>query len=218
MSALTSTVSLAEFASALFSSGLAVVSRGKVPEAEDAGLQQMLAGAFQSTLQELPGKLHSTLHYVPATGLSGMSYLYRLCLALADRSLTDEEVQGVCDAAPPPPATADEILSVDLALRHLPEIYRLARSISETDPMITALERIATAFPLSSVGIPPHLPPDLTLLQRHPVLWGLYLDRILDRQDESRLLNEAVRHGVRDALGLHSSLAPKLAAKLALLV
>lgn len=209
--------SLSEFASGLFASGEVVVFREWKESAQDTELEAVLEAAFRAALEELPGERDVSINYMPSAGVAGMHYLYRLCLALADRSLTEEEVQGVCAAMPAAPVTADEVLSVDLALRYLPEIYRMARAISDTDPMISGLERVATSFPLSSVGIDPHLPADLTLLQRHPSLWGLYLDRVLERQDESRLSHPAVQRGIRDALGMHGGLAPRLSAKLALL-
>lgn len=214
-------VSLTEFASGLFTSGHVVVARGDLPPVSaEPDIQPQITAAYEATLADLPGNNTPSapaLTCQPAIAATALRYLYRLCLALADRSLTDEEVQSISAAMPASPTTADELLSADLALRHLPAVYRLARSISEADPLITCLERVATSFPLSTVGIPTHLPPDLTLLQRHPGLWALYLDRILDAQDETRIAHPAVQRGIQDALGMHSSLAPRLAAKIALL-
>eukprot|EP01031_Cornospumella_fuschlensis_P009151 gene9151-11240_t len=92
----------------------------------------------------------------------------------------------------------------------------MARTMSETDPLVVGLQTAALRFPLSAVGIPLPKAPDLTLLHRHDSLWRLYLDRVLECQDESHLTNSAVSIGIRDALGMHASLAPKLNAQLAL--
>jgi hypothetical protein len=74
---------------------------------------------------------------------------------------------------------------------------------------------VAGRFPLSSVGIAIDPPPDLALLRRYEGLWQLYIDRVTERQDLSRLRDPSVSAAVRDVLGLHSHLAPQLAAQLA---
>lgn len=209
---------LAEFATTLFASGQAAVQRDADLTAHEDEAARQLAAVFATVVEELPGTdaASPALSFSREAGLSALRFLYRLCLALADRAMTEAQVRVACAGMPPPAVTADELLSVDLALRHLPEIHRMARSMSESDPLIEGVEAAATRFPLSSVGIPLKEPADLALLQRSDSLWRLYLDRVLERQDVSRLDSPAVRAGVRDALGMHSHLAPKLAAQLAL--
>jgi hypothetical protein len=216
----TSIVSLSEFTSGLFSSGHVIVSRRDLPPPHSQPeLPSLITTAFETTLADLPGGNPSAPDLVCQADVAttALQFLYRLCQALADRSLTDADVQAISESMPRLPETAEDILSADLALRHLPGVYRLARSISETDPLIICLERVATSFPFSSVGIPTHLPPDLSLIQLHPALWSLYLDRILEAQDETRVAHPAVLSGIRDALGMHTTLAPRLAAKITLL-
>lgn len=208
--------SLAEFASGLFSSGQVLVSRTTQFSQDEKELQSIFEAAFEEACDELPGDTENSFRCHAPSAKSALMYIYRLCLLLADRSAPEEEIIRLGECMPALPTTADEVLSSDLSLRYLPDIYRMARAISESDPLVSMLERMATSFPLSSVGIPPHLPPDLTLLQQQPCLWGLYLDRILEVQDDSRLANPAVVSGIRDALGMHASLAPRMAAKLTL--
>lgn len=212
--------SLSLFAAEVFASGQAVVLRGdlsSLPEGDEQALDKVLSAAFATAMNEMPGGIRPGYVYQPLAASAALKYLYRLCQALVDRSMEDEEVRRLCAATPEPPATADEMLSVDLSLRHLPEIYRLARSASESDPLVSALEHVAVQFSLSTVGIPPCLPPEVSLLQADPHLWQLYLDRILERQDDSRLIGPDIGRDIRNVLGLHDSLAPRLAAKLALL-
>lgn len=194
--------------------------RGDAEHGQDEGgppFDEMMKAAFALSLLELPGPAESGLVYDAAAGRAAMQYLYRLCQVLADRSLTEDEARAICVANPLPPTTADALLSMDVALRHLPELYKLARSMGETDPMVGAMERLAMQFPLSTVGIPSSLPPDLSVIRSQPVIWGLYLDRVLERQDESRIIGPEMQEAVRSALGTHVTLAPKLSAQLALM-
>lgn len=207
---------LAEFATALFASGQAAVQRDMDLMAHEDAAARQLEGVFATTVDELPGAEASSLVFCREAALSALRFVYRLCLTLADRAMTEAEVRAVCTLMPQQPVTADELLSADLALRHLPEIHRMARSMSDSDPLIQELELVARRFPLSSVGIALKEPPDLAPLQRHDSLWRLYLDRVLERQDVSRLASPAVRVAVSDALGMHPELAPKIAAQLAL--
>ena len=94
----------------------------------------------------------------------------------------------------------------------------MAKSMSSGDPLVSGLEDAARRFPLSGVGIALEEPlPDVSALKRHPGLWRLLIDRVIERQDVSRLADPVVRTAVADALGEHAlRLAPKLAARLAL--
>lgn len=207
---------LADFATALFASGQAAVQRDADLMAHEDEAARQLAAVFATVVEDLPGADAAALVFSREAALPAMRFVYRLCLTLADRAMTDAQVRAVCTVMPMQPVTADELLSADLALRHLPEIHRMARSLSDSDPLIQELELVARRFPLSSVGIALKEPPDLALVQRSDSLWRLYLDRVLERQDVSRLASPAVRVAVRDALGMHPQLAPKLAAQLAL--
>lgn len=211
--------------------GQAIVMRNVDLFAGEAEAVQILQAAFTTMVEDLPAAAASAAPtpaepvasaamppaFVPATALAALRQLYQLCLALADRSMPEDQVRAVCAALLPPGATPGDILSADLSLRHLPALHRMARAVSDTDPLVAGLEAAAVSFPLSSVGIPLAAEASLAPLQRSGVLWRLYLDRILEQQDDSRLHSPAVRAGIRDALGLHPQLAPRLAAKLALL-
>jgi hypothetical protein len=213
-------VSLAEFLAALFATGQVAVGRGvDLMQGREAAVR-VLEGAFGEMVEELPefdpseGKPALEVE----TALAAGRYLYGVCLALADRAMTEEQVLAVCAALPAAPGTVAEVLSADLVLRHLPEIDRMARAMGEDDPLVKGLQMAAARFPLSAVGIPlaSEADVDLRLVRRHAGLWRVYVDRVLERQDEARMRDPAVSAGVRDALGLHAALAPRLGAKLAL--
>jgi hypothetical protein len=208
------TLSPVEFFTALHGSGIATVTREDLAGSE--GETTMLR-VFEETQEDLVGDL-ADLKWEPQTAVEALRYFYRICQALVDRAMSDEEVTSLSSALPAVPSTAGEILAADMTLRHLPDLHAMAKSMSSGDPLVTGISQAAQRFPLSSVGIPLEDPlPDGSPLQRHAGLWRLYIDRIIERQDVSRLGDERVRLAVVDALGEHAlKLAPKLAAHLAL--
>jgi hypothetical protein len=208
-------VQLAEFFAFLRTGGEAAVFReefrmiGENPEVWQA--------AYQEECESLPGFELTPPAWHPETALAATAFLYQLCQALANRALEEDKVRAICAAHPPAPTSAGEVLSADLSLRYLPELYALATSINREDPLVAGLETIAPLFPFSSAGIPLKSPADLSSIQAHDGLWRLYIDRVIESQDASRLVNPDVRLAVKDALGDYGlSLAPRIATQLAL--
>ncbi|MEZ0275978.1 MAG: hypothetical protein ACAH88_13815, partial [Roseimicrobium sp.] len=102
--------------------------------------------------------------------------------------------------------------SADVVLRHLPALYQWAKSLSAADPLVLGMPALAVRFTLSSVGMGALPEPlDITTLKRHESLWRWYIDRVMERQDESRLSDPDVNAAVRDALGTHPSLSSRMA-------
>ncbi|WP_395737188.1 hypothetical protein [Prosthecobacter sp.] len=211
------TVSIADFFSALHVSGQVGVTREDLLPGDSEQTLALLSRAFQDACEDLPGGLKVDLEWCPAAAQDALRYLYRLCQVLVDRAMSEEQAGAVCAAMPLAASSPGELFSQDLALRHLPELWSMARSMSDSDPLVTGIEQAAVRFPLSSVGIALKSAPDLMPLRRHDGLWRLYLDRIIERQDASRLDDAHTSLAVADALGDHAlSLAPKLAARLSL--
>lgn len=211
------TVSITDFFSSLHVAGQAGVTRELLTDPDPAQSAALLSRAFHDLCDDLPGGLQVDLEWHPAAAVNALHYIYRLCQALVDRSMTEEDVSRICAARPMQPSSPGELISQDLALRHLPELHSMARSMSDSDPLVSGIEAAASHFPLSSVGITLQESPDLMPLRRHDGLWQLYIDRIIERQDASRLDDEPTRLAIADALGGHAlTLAPRLAAKLAL--
>jgi hypothetical protein len=103
---------------------------------------------------------------------------------------------------------------VDLIFRQLPTLYRLARHLSEGDPLVRELMSLARQWPLSSVGITLAEPAELNSFLEHPALRQLYVDRILESEDGSRLGDRRVDAVVRAGLGAYPGLCLALARKL----
>ena len=203
---------LAEFASGLFSTGKVVVRRRANPEPHDPQAVILLEEAFAAVLDELRDSSVPNPEFHSKVALEALRCVYRLCLALVERAMSEGEVLAIFSAIPAEPATAGEILSADVVLRHLPVIQQWAKSLSPHDPLVQGMPALGVRFPLSSVGMGElPLPVDLTLLKRHRGLWHLYIDRVIEHQDASRLADPEVKAAVRDALGSHVTLAPRLA-------
>jgi len=114
---------------------------------------------------------------------------------------------GIACPRPPDPVTC---YSVDLLLRYLPDVAAMAHGIAEDDPLVESLRELGRQWPLSSVGMPELGTVDPGAFVDDPSLRALYVDRILERRDTSRLDHPAVRAAVQAALGLHHELAPEI--------
>lgn len=157
----------------------------------------------------------------PEAGLWAAVRLYHACQFLVIRELPAEAIVETFPESPkgpPSPLRPDAIYSVDLVLRALPALVRMVRTAAANDPLLAALHRLALQWPLSSVGmtLAPGIPsPEgVSALAAHPALAQLYVDRILELSDLSRLGNPSIDARVLAALGAHHNLNPKLAAAL----
>jgi hypothetical protein len=104
--------------------------------------------------------------------------------------------------------------SADLVFRHLPKLFELARHLSNGDPLVRQMKRVAADWPLSSVGIPGLENLQLGSFIGHAALSRIYADRIIAAGDITRLGDPQVDDLLRADLGFHRELAPAIANKL----
>lgn len=140
----------------------------------------------------------------------GASRLCNGCRFLAYRH-DDAEAVRKSFAAPSPKPDPAAIFSVDLLLRHLPELWKLAHDLLDDDPLVVELKRLAAEWPLSSIGMPDVAGFDLEPVFAHRGLRQLYIDRALQRRDRARLADRRVLAGAREAVGGQPELQPLLA-------
>jgi hypothetical protein len=140
--------------------------------------------------------------------------LYRICQCLVYRELEPQEVLRETQSEGGVAASATAHYSADLALRFLPDAWRLTRDASLNDPLVLILLRTASRWPLSSVGIPDTLTRSVDGFADNPSLLALYVDRIIERRDKSRLGDWRVREAILRAIGAHDEFAPELATTL----
>ena len=190
--------------------GRAVVAAGSDVEADEAAwnaLQELEARARMELVRDPPQLSRQA-------ALWAAEQLYHACRFVACRDIHAREIESIMDRRCPEPRGPSTDWSVDLHFRHLPALYRLARHLSQADPLVTALRELAGEWPLSSVGIPELSQRSIESFVEHDALRRLYADRIMAEADSSRLGDERVDDQLRIDLGAHRDAAPALAARL----
>ena len=150
-----------------------------------------------------------------AAGIWALRQIYSSCQFLVHREVDPKEVAS--RLAEPCPSTGPcegVCYSVDLAFSYLIDVISLARGIAPGDPLVHGLLGLARAWPLSSVGVRDVGPVDISDFVENASLLQLYVDRIIQHKDISRLDDARVAEGVRRSLGIYGSLAREVAAAL----
>ena len=202
---------LALFLRSLMADGRAIVWAEHPSEGTDQDLVEVLAEWNARATVDLASDAPD---FSRPAALWATRLFYQICQLVMFRDLGGEQVTAVFATPCPDSRGPGTDWSVDLVLRHLPGLFQLARHLSNADPLVNELRGLASAWPLSSVGVP-----DLTDLQidtfiTHPGLRRLYADRIIAAADATRLGDPRVDDVLRADLGVHRDLAPGLAGKL----
>lgn len=141
--------------------------------------------------------------------------LYEACRCLVFRDMGEEAVRERLSVPCPEALSPEVVWSVDLAMRHLPDLFSLARGLAEDDCLVEELRRIGRDWPFSSVGMRKVGPVNNRPILAAPSLRTLYVDRIIDREDLARLDFPAVAEAVHAALGIYGhELAPTIQRRL----
>jgi hypothetical protein len=195
----------------LFVDALLETGRVRVPASRDAPAD------LEAAVAELDRGVRPELAFeappldVPV-GVWALTILYRGCQSLVYRDIDADAVRDAlsqrCPARQPSPAVC---YSADLAFRYLPDLLSLARGVAVDDPLVTGLTELARGWPLSSVGVKGVESIDVAPFVNNPALLQLYVDRIIERSDCSRVTDPRVNEALRAALGGHHELAPGLA-------
>ena len=140
--------------------------------------------------------------------------MYAISQTLVFRDIDGEAIERrfarPCPGAPSP----SRCYSVDLTFQYLPDVFSIARRSAPGDPLVDRIRQTAREWPLSSVGVPAIGEVSTDAFWDSRSLRQLYIDRILARQDRSRLSTDPVRGEVRASLGLYRDLYPEVAAAL----
>jgi MoxR-vWA-beta-propeller ternary system domain bpX4 len=134
-------------------------------------LQQLDALARDEFALDLPD-------FSPDVALWAARLFCRLCRFVVCRDLSEEQIKSACNVTCPEPGGPETDWSVDLTLRHLPNLFRLARHLSNADPLVGEMKKIAANWPLSSVGIDGLDALKIDSFVDHPGLRRLYADRV----------------------------------------
>lgn len=176
--------------------------------AEDADALVLLKDLYYRDRMAMPG---IAPEFDGEAALWAARYLYQVCQFILLRDLDAELLQqNLTDF--PGVRSVEAIYSADLALRYLPDLFRLASGLSPDDPLVANMRGIAEQWVFSSVGIAGlELSPDAVILG-NSCLRQAYIDRVISYRDLSRLKGPAERLLLKEVLGAHGSqLWPELA-------
>ncbi len=213
---------LADFLTALWETGQVAV-----PELSPGGKSDISpADVTEATL-----RLHcyasderTALPGVPPTvdaaaAMWGLTAMFAACSLIVHRQQTVEMFASQFDSQQLDSSSSNVVYSVDLALRFLPDVHRLATKLSESDPLCDVLEELGRRWPLSSVGMSFREPQETSAVDTaawwsDDCLRQVYLDRIIEREDFMRLHESCVADSLRAVIGIHDDLSPKISSAL----
>jgi MoxR-vWA-beta-propeller ternary system protein len=201
---------LASFVRLLGREGRAVVSREETEGREEEALSALAEWEARARA-ELAGEPPA---FSPSAALWAARIFQQACRCTVCRDLDADFVKTALDPRCPAARGPETDWSVDLIFRHLPDLFRFGRELSNADPLVAALKSLAAAWPLSSVGMADLPELSIDSFFGHPALRRLYGDRILAAGDLSRLGDPRVADLLRADLGWHRELAPVLARRL----
>jgi hypothetical protein len=199
---------LSNFLKQLYENGRVQVSILPDESASDLqDVEETLRSLNEVARAEFPGEAPD---YEPSCAMWAALTFYRGCQFLVFREIGADVVQAALSTPCPLPASPSVCYSADLTLRYLPDLISLAKGISKEDPLVGGLHALATAWPLSSVGVATAVPSNIDAIASHPGLLSVYADRILLRKDHTRLNDNRAVFAVRKALGARRELCPEI--------
>jgi hypothetical protein len=202
---------LSVFVEKLMTEGQAAVFNEPGTLQVDSDCARILSGWEEIVRDDLAGGAPA---FSAATAVWAARIFYFACQFVVCRDLSEAEIVRSLNEPCPEKRSPSVDWSADLLFRHLPEVYRSARHLSNGDPLVRELLKIAAEWPLSSVGIPLERTPDVKTFIGHPALKQLYVDRILETTDVARLGESQVDEELRASIGVHSELCPIIADKI----
>lgn len=200
----------ASFLQALAHDGRIVVSPEPITAPDESVLSVVLE-LNQRGQSELAGEGPG---FSSDTALWAATLLYQICQFIVCRDIGEGQIAAAFASECPAARGPETDWSADLLFRHLPALYRLAQQLSNGDPLVQELKKLAAAWPLSSVGISDLSGLNLDTFITHPALGRLYADRVVAAADSSRLGDPRVDELLRADLGIHRELAPEIASRI----
>jgi len=199
----------ASFLSVLFDEGHVLVPEIEpLTDEELSGGREVLEEFEKQYRLELPGGLPP---FEISLAEQAAVLFYRACQFTVIRDASPQQIDEVFKEIASLPNTPKAHYAVDLTFRFLPDLFRLTKSMMENDPLVKHLKDWANRWPLSSVGIKEASTPiSIDGFVGSPGLLRLYCDRILAREDVSRVGDPQIRTLVEASWGMYPELAPRI--------
>jgi hypothetical protein len=205
-------MSLPVFLNMLFDHGrIRVPICSPIPADELAEARRVLVEFESGYRLTLPGE---PPEFLVETACWAAVVLYRACQCLVYRELDVPQTLPSLKVQVSGPRQPAHHYSSDVVLRFLPDAWRLSRDVARGDPLVQYLHELAGSWPLSSVGIADVNVLHLDEFAHDRSLLAVYTDRIVERQDRSRLAEPRVRAAIRTSIGMFPDLAPEMASAL----
>jgi hypothetical protein len=202
--------SLASFVHALTNDGRIIVSSEPIAAPDEAALSELVE-LNQRAQAELAGEAPG---FSSEVALWAANLLYQICQFVVCRDIGEAQIAAAFAIECPAARGPETDWSADLLLRHLPALIRPAQQLSNGDPLVQELKKVAATWPLSSVSVSGLTYLNLDTFIGHPALARLYADRIVAAGDTSRLGDSRVDDLLRADVGVHRELAPEIAKRL----
>ena len=192
---------LTNFVIGLFKEGEVVVSPIMVPIEEEDYFDTL----YQVKQFYDQDKLRMPLgipDFSRAAAMWAVVYFYRATQLVLLRNLGEEAIEEhLTDFSEQ--ITAENIYSIDLVFRYLPDLFQLAKSLAPADLLVKKLIATATKYPFSSVTIDLSTAANHELILDNPTLRRIYIDRIILAKDKKRVEDNELQEWVREAIGEH---------------
>lgn len=145
----------------------------------------------------------------PAPLVWGAQTLAWAASLLVDRDQGDTQLPQELRSTFPKTRDPETLYSVDIMLRFLPSLVERADNIDPHDPLLATLRELAESFPLSSVGAAGLNSAnfELSAIEAQPCLRRLYVDRIVERRDKSRVGVDWIRATIAADAGDYSEMS-----------
>ena len=182
--------------------------------AREAELQDAVSVLTESEMLQREHLPHTPPEIDRASLTWAAAMLYRSAQLTVFRELGEDEIDRLAaqdDAGRI--MTAEVVYSVDVVLRHLPDLVRIVRAMNPDDPLLAVLISWCQRWPFSSVGVDGVGEIDIEPILGDRCLSLMYADRILESEDTSRLTHPGIAEIIRGVIGAWPDLSPKPAAE-----
>ena len=171
-------------------------------EATQSTVMRLLESWHRNAVLDLAGP---PLPFHTAAARWGAYLLYRAACLVAYRNLGEKDIVRWLQADSMPDLSNPAAhFSADLCLRQWASLYRMARALSEDDPLVKIMESIAISAPLAAPGMHRAVDPNHSIF-RHAGLTQLFAERALERSDTTSLALPVVHQFVRSKLGAYAA-------------
>lgn len=198
---------LAAFTESLLKEGKVTIDGHLIPFTKDDldASAAILKKYYLEDILEMPGTAPA---FAENAALWATQYFYKAVqltiIRDADENIINEKLSPYTGDTDP-----SEIYSVDLIFRYLPALFDLAKGLSPADVLVTTLNKTATEWPFSSLGIEIKDLSNTKTIIRDSSLAYAYADRIIKHKDLSRAADPMITKYIYEALGAYTFLWPE---------